>query len=194
MEKEAIKFGVDTVFHMIRHFEKINPNDLSNMLNTGYTQVQIDNELKIYGSNFHPSFAATITDIIQKVHTEAYVKTLSSNGNYQLYFPNTSQDISFTIGTLAVVPLDYLTQSQKQNIYLRENRGYPLKHVNVANLPTTSEWTMILKPQASDSFYFLTAFPGKPALPIPHHEMSLTEKNACINFWNEHIFLVNKQN
>jgi hypothetical protein len=193
MEKEAIKFGVDTVFHMIRHFEKINPNDLSNMLNTGYTQVQIDNELKIYGSKFHPSFAATITDIIQKVHTEAYVKTSSSNGNYQLYFPNTSQDISFTIGTLAVVPLDYLTQSQKQNIYLRENRGYPLKHVNVPNLPTTSEWTMILKPQASDSFYFLTAFPGKPALPIPHHEMSLTEKNTCKDFWNEHVFLVNTQ-
>jgi hypothetical protein len=194
MEKEAIKFGLETVFHMIRHFEKINPKDLSNMLNTGYTQVQIDNELKIYGSKFHPSFAATITDIIQKVNTEAYVKTLSSNGNYQLYFPNTSQDISFTIGTLAVVPLDYLTQSQKQNIYLRENRGYPLKHVNVANLPTTAAGTMILKPQASDSFYFLTAFPGKPALPIPHHEMNLTEKNACIAFWNEHIFLVNKQN
>jgi hypothetical protein len=178
---------------MIRHFEKINPNDLSNMLNTGYTQVQIDNELKIYGSKFHSSFAATITDIIQKVHTEAYVKTLSSNGNHQLYFPNTSQDISFIIGTLAVVPLDYLTQSQKQNIYLQENRGYPLKHVNVSNLPTTSEWTMILKPQASDSFYFLTAFPGKPALPIPHHEMSLTEKNTCIDFWNEHVFLVNTQ-
>lgn len=193
MEKEAIKFGLETVFHMIRHFENINSKDLSNMLNAGYTQVQIDNELKIYGSKFDPSFALTITDIIQKVNTEAYIKTLSSKGNYQLYFPNTSQDKSFTIGTLAVVPLDYLTQSQKQKIYLRENRGYPLKHVDVANLPTTSEWTMILKPQASDSFYFLTAFPGKPALPIPHHEMSLTEKNACINFWNEHVFLVNKK-
>ena len=69
---------------------------------------------------------------------------------------------------------------KKQNIYLRENRGYPLKHVDVYNLPTTSEWTMILKPQANESFYFLTAFPGKPALPIPHHEMGLTQKNACI--------------
>ena len=100
MEKEAIKFGLETVFHMIRHFENINSKDLSNMLNAGYTQVQIDNELKIYGSKFDPSFALTITDIIQKVNTEAYIKTLSSNGNYQLYFPNTSQDKSFTIGTL----------------------------------------------------------------------------------------------
>jgi hypothetical protein len=194
MEKEAIKYGVDTVFHMIRHFENINSNDLSNMLNAGYTQVQIDNELKIYGSKFHPSFATTLADIIQKVQTNVYIKTLSSNGNYQLYFPNTSNDIPINIGTLAVLPLDYLTQSQKQNIYIRENRGYPLKHIDVANLPTTSEWTMILKPQINDSFYFLTAFPGKPALPIPHHEMNLTEKNACIAFWNEHIFLVNKQN
>jgi len=193
MEKEAIKYGVDTVFHMIRHFENINSNDLSNMLNAGYTQVQIDNELKIYGSKFHPSFATTLADIIQKVQTNVYIKTLSSNGNYQLYFPNTSNDIPINIGTLAVVPLDYLTQSQKQNIYIRENRGYPLKHVDVANLPTTSEWTMILKPQTNDSFYFLTAFPGKPALPIPHHEMSLTEKNTCIDFWNEHVFLVNTQ-
>lgn len=193
MEKEAIKFGVDTIFHMIRHFEKINSKDLSNMLNAGYTQVQIDNELKIVGSKFHASFATTITDIIQKVHTDVYVKTLSSNGNYQLYFPSTAQDIAYIIGTLAVVPLDYLTEAQKQNMYLRENRGYPLKHVDVANLPTSSEWTMILKPKANDSFYFLTAFPGKPALPIPHHDMSLTEKNACINFWNEHVFLVNKE-
>jgi hypothetical protein len=190
MEKEAIKYGVDTVFHMIRHFENINSNDLSNMLNAGYTQVQIDNELKIYGSKFHPSFATTLADIIQKVQTNVYIKTLSSNGNYQLYFPNTSNDIPINIGTLAVLPLDYLTQSQKQNIYIRENRGYPLKHIDVANLPTTSEWTMILKPQINDSFYFLTAFPGKPALPIPHHEMSLTEKNTCIDFWNEHVFLV----
>jgi hypothetical protein len=193
MEKEAIKYGVDTVFHMIRHFENIHSNDLSNMLNAGYTQVQIDNELKIYGSKFHPSFATTLADIIQKVQTNVYIKTLSSNGNYQLYFPNTSNDIPINIGTLAVVPLDYLTQSQKQNIYIRENRGYPLKHVDVAYLPTTSEWTMILKPQTNDSFYFLTAFPGKPALPIPHHEMSLTEKNTCIDFWNEHVFLVNTQ-
>jgi len=193
MEKETIKFGVESILHMIRHFEKITSNDLSNMLYAGYTQVQIDNELKIFGSKFHLSFAATITDIIQKTNTDVYIKTLSSNGNYQLYFPSTSQDPSYTIGTLAVVPLDYLTQSQKQNIYLRENRGYPLKHVDVYNLPTTSEWTMILKPQANESFYFLTAFPGKPAFPIPHHEMSLTQKNTCIAFWNEHVFLVNKK-
>jgi len=122
MEKETIKFGVESILHMIRHFEKITSNDLSNMLYAGYTQVQIDNELKIFGSKFHPSFAVTITDIIQKTNTDVYIKTLSSNGNYQLYFPSTSQDPSYTIGTLAVVPLDYLTQSQKQIIYYKLSR------------------------------------------------------------------------
>ena len=48
MEKETIKFGVESILHMIRHFEKITSNDLSNMLYAGYTQVQIDNELKIF--------------------------------------------------------------------------------------------------------------------------------------------------
>jgi hypothetical protein len=192
MEKEAIKFGIETTFHMIRHFEEITSTDSSKLLNEGYTQVQIDNELKMYSSKFNKYFALTINDLIQKATTDVYEITVGANGNYQLYFPNTTQDSFYSVGSLAVVHIDHLTQSQKQKIHLRENRGYPLKHVNVAVLPTTNVWTMILKPYAKGCAYFITAFPGKPALPIPHHEMSLTQKNACVAFWDEHIFLVDE--
>ena len=47
MEKENIKFGVESIFHMIRHFEKIHTDDLVKLITSGYNQQQIDEELNI---------------------------------------------------------------------------------------------------------------------------------------------------
>ena len=57
MEKENIKFGIESIFHMIRHFEKIHAEDIIKLTSAGYNQKQIDEELRVYGSRFYDLFA-----------------------------------------------------------------------------------------------------------------------------------------
>ena len=44
MEKENIKFGIESIFHMIRHFEQANQNDIAKLKSVGYTDLQIEEE------------------------------------------------------------------------------------------------------------------------------------------------------
>lgn len=187
MEREKVKFGIASVFHMLRHFQTIESEDVVKLKNAEYTHVQIENELKLYGSKFDPSFANNITTLINKIEVDKFEHSISINGNVQLLFTNF---LNKTIGTLSVLPLSELNPSQRKEIFFQENRGYDLQHLKVDKLPRTNQWTMILKPQSNNEFYFVTAFPGKPALPIPNDEMSKAVKNACIDFWKEHVFLV----
>ena len=161
MEKENIKFGVESIFHMIRHFEKIHTDDLVKLITSGYNQQQIDEELNIY---------------------------------YQYFFPSINIKDNNDVGAVSVLPIELLSLEQKENIYIQENRGYKLKHIKVDQLPKTKEWTMILKPQTNNISYFITAFPGLPAMPIPRNDMNKNQKEECIDFWNKHVFLVISNN
>jgi hypothetical protein len=187
MEREKIKFGIASTFHMLRHFQTIDSEDVVKLRNAAYTHVQIEDELKVYGSKFDPSFAIKISTLLDKIEIDKFEHSISINGNTQLLF---RESYNNTIGTLSVLPVSELNPNQRKKIFFQENRGYNLQHIKVDTLPRTNQWTMILKPQSNNEFYFVTAFPGKPALPIPSDEMSSIVKNACIDFWKEHVFLV----
>ena len=194
MEKENIKFGIESIFHMIRHFEKIHTEDIIKLSTAGYNQKQIDEELRVYGSRFYDLFANGIPALIKKASMSIYEQTTTINGNFQYYFPNTNINDNKKIGTVSVLPIEALSSEQKEKIYIQENRGYNLKHVKVDKLPETNEWTMILKPQSNKFLYFITAFPGLPALPIPRNDMNINQKEDCIQFWDKHVFLVISNN
>jgi hypothetical protein len=194
MEKDQIKFGVESIFHMIRHFEKIHTDDLVKLITSGYNQQQIDEEFNIYGSKFHELFADGIPALIKKVSISEYTKTTTANGNYQYFFPSINIKDNNDVGAVSVLPIELLSLEQKENIYIQENRGYKLKHIKVDQLPKTKEWTMILNPQTNNISYFITAFPGLPAMPIPRNDMNKNQKEDCIDFWNKHVFLVISNN
>lgn len=187
MEKEKIKFGIESIFHMIRHFERANHYDIAKLKSAGYTDLQIEEENKRHGSKFFFSYATSINDLLDKIKSEKFEFFIGENGNVQLLFT-----IDNTIGTESVVDFNLLSEEEKSNLYLIENRGYNLNHLNVTDLPCTNKWTMILKPNKNNTYQFITSFPGVFALPIPIPKMNRTLKLKCINYWNTHLFLVKK--
>ena len=187
MEKEKIKFGIESIFHMIRHFERANHMDIAKLKSARYLDLQIEEENKRHGSKFFFSYATSINDLLDKIKSEKFEVFIGDNDNVQLLFTTDN-----TIGTESVVDFNLLSEEDKSNIYLIENRGYNLNHLNVTELPYTKKWIMILKPKKNDTYLFITAFPGEFALPIPIPEMNKNLKQKCINFWNNHLFLVKK--
>jgi hypothetical protein len=187
MEKEKIKFGIESIFHMIRHFERTNNYDIAKLKSAGYLDLQIEEEKKRHGSKFFISYATSIDDLLNKIKSEKFEVFIGDNDNVNLLFTTDNP-----IGTESVVDFNLLSEEEKSNLYLIENRGYILNHLNVTVLPYTNKWTMILKPKKNNTYQFITSFPGVFALPIPIPEMNKTFKQKCINFWNTHLFLVKR--
>jgi hypothetical protein len=187
MEKEKIKFGLDSIFHMIRHFDKGNHHDFAKLKSAGYSDLQIEEENKRHGSKFLFSYATSIVDLLDKIRSEKFEVYKGENDNIQLLFTTNN-----TIGTQSVVDFNFLSEEQKSSLYLIENRGYNLNHLIVTELPYTTKWTMILKPKKNNTYRFITAFPGEFALPIPIPSMNKNLKQKCINFWKNHLFLVKR--
>ena len=61
---------------------------------------------------------------------------LGDNDNVNLLFTTDNP-----IGTESVVDFNLLSEEEKSNLYLIENRGYILNHLNVTDLPYTNKWT-----------------------------------------------------
>jgi hypothetical protein len=187
MEKEKIKFSIESIFHMIRHFERANQQDISKLKLAGYSDLQIDKENKRHGSKFSTHYATSIEDLLDKIRFEKFKLFKGENDNIQLLFSTDNK-----IGTNCVVDFNFLSKDQKSKLYLIENRGYFLNHLDVADIPNTNKWTMILKPKKNNTYQFITAFPGELALPIPIPEMNDTLKQKCIIYWNSHLFLIKR--
>ena len=175
MEKEKIKFGIESIFHMIRHFERANHQDISILKSAGFSDVQIEGENKRHGSKFFHSYATSINDLLDKIISEKFEIFKGDNDNLQLIFTTDN-----TIGTESVVDLNYLSEQQKNKLYLAKNRGYFVNHLEVIEMPNTNKWTMILKPKKNNTYHFITAFPGEVALPIPTPAMNNALKQKCI--------------
>ena len=187
MEKEKIKFSIESIFHMIRHFERANHQDISKLKLAGYSDLQIEEENKRHGSKFSTHYAKSIEDLLDKIRHEKFKLFKGENDNIQLLFSTDNK-----IGTDCVVDFNFLSEDQKSKLYLIENRGYFLNHLDVTDIPNTNKWTMILKPKKNNTYQFITAFPGELALPIPIPEMNNTLKQKCIIYWNSHLFLVKR--
>jgi hypothetical protein len=81
---------------------------------------------------------------------------------------------------------------RKSTIFIKNNRGIPLKHLQVDQLPVTNTFVIILKPEV-DRFQFITAFPGEAAMPLPFDSLDPKFKEMCQKYWNGHVFLeINK--
>jgi hypothetical protein len=185
MEKEKIKFGIDSIFHMIRHFEHANQNDIAKLKSAGYSDLLIEEENLRPGSKFFFSYATSIDNLLDKLKFDKFQIIKSDNKKIQLLFTEENP-----IGTNVVVKFDFLSEQQKRKVYLNENRGYDIKHLEVTDIPITNNWTMVLMPQKNNTYHFITAFPGEISMPIPLSGMSKELKDKCINYWDNHIFLI----
>jgi hypothetical protein len=173
---------------MLRHFESVDDVLLQLLINNGYTQNQIQQELALPGSKFFSHFAKDIKELLEKVLLYPYSKSTGINGNHIIEILIPQNEYPNGIGTKGVVSINDISSEQKPQIFYEKNRNFPLAHLLVHTLPVTNYCTLILKP-IPEGYAFISAFSGESAMPIPDYKMSKSQFDACKTFWDSHIFL-----
>ena len=188
LQIDKISYIPQSQFHMLRHFESVDDATLQLLLNNGYNQNQIQQELSLPGSKFFSHFANDINELLEKILQHPYQKSTGLNGNHIIESSMPFDEYPNGIGTKAVVSIDDISSAQKAQIFKEKNRNYKLAHLLVDTLPITNQCTLILKP-IPEGYAFITAFSGGSAMPIPDYKMSKSQFNACKAFWDGHVFL-----
>lgn len=189
MEIEKIVFSSETEFHMLRHFEKLNKEQLAYFIAKGYDIKSIQQQLDLPGSKFLPTFAESVPTILRKIKKWEYTIMESSKDRIVVEIKAPQTEIPEGVGALAVIPIDSLSESEFKAIYKKNNRGAKLLHLVVDQLPATHVITLILKP--NDGYLkLITVFPGEAGMPIPNKKMDIELFNHSKKYWAEHVFLV----
>jgi len=173
---------------MLRHFESLDDAIFQLLLNNGYTQNQIQQELALPGSKFFSHFANDIKELLEKVLQYPYTKSTGINGNHIIEISIPQDECPKGIGTKGVVSIDEISSEQKTQIFYEKNRNFPLAHLLVDTLPVTNQCTLILKP-VPKGYAFISAFSGESAMPIPDYKMSKAQLEVCKAYWDGHVFL-----
>ena len=188
MEIDSISYDLNSQFHMLRHFEKPDDVLINTMLQNGYSLEGIKSEFKQPGSKFNSNFAVNIESLLLKLKDNGFQKTKGLNGNIILVSHFSAIEFPNGIGTMAVIPIDTLSKSEKSSIVFKENRKLRLAHLQVDQFPVTNSFCLILK-SVKDVYRFITAFPGEPAMPLPDERMETHLYKQAKVFWDEHVFL-----
>lgn len=192
MEINEIKYGIDSQFHMLRHFIGITAELRNELLASGRTEDVIEKELDQVGSRFYSDFADDINGLLKRLIDGGYEEEKGVNGNIVLKGKADMGLFPKGVGTLSVVSLNDIPKTKRKEIYHSKNRGVDLMHFKVEDLPSTNNFTIILKPTQTTPV-FITAFPGLPAMPLPERNMQKLVYDQCVKYWNSHVFLVKSE-
>ena len=183
-----ISYNDGTLFHLLRHFSIVNQNAIQCLIDRGYSEALIDENLQIPGSKFHNFFATDIKSLMLQCDTIKEITSLRQDGYLHVSYEFESLKFPKGIGTLGVISLEALKSLTSSQPVLKKNRGHLLLHAIVSKLPTTNMLTLVLKEQQSSNF-LITAFPGPAALPLPSTKYSAEFNETCKLFWEQQVFL-----
>ena len=176
---------------MLRHFESLAPLLEHELLRAGYTSSLISKELNVPGSRFYQSFAVDIPTLLKQVFKGGYAESVGDNGNTVFHGQACQLEFLEGIGTKGVVPIEEIPLEKRSHIFTQNNRGIKLLHYHLDKLPSTWDFTLVLR-RTTNGFVFITSFPGLPAMPLPSYRLAQKEYDKCKEYWDKHVFLVEK--
>ena len=183
-----ISYNDRTLFHLLRHFSLVNANAIQCLIDRGYNQALIDENLQIPGSKFYDYFATDIKSLLLQCATVKETASFRQNGYLHLCYEFNAMKFPEGIGTLGIISLEALKSLTSNQPVLKKNRGHLLLHAAVSKLPITNLLTLVLKEQQTSNF-LITAFPGTAALPLPSTKFSTEFNETCKLFWEQQVFL-----
>lgn len=187
-----IKYTLVNQMHMLRHFEGLSDALDASLLRAGYSAKGIQKELNEPGSRFFARFAQDIPSLLESIFKHPCKELPGDNGNLLLHGAADPIEFPNGIGTRAVLPVMAIPPTDRDRISIRRNRGIDLLHLEVDEIPSTAEFTLVLRP-TNHGHVFITAFPGPPSMPLPHHRLKKPIYEQCKAYWQNHVFLYRAQ-
>lgn len=188
MDFNQLSYNDHTLFHMLRHFEYVNEQARICLNDRGYSMESIDENLAMPGSKFHSSFATDIKSLVAQLKIGKQIQIQERKKYQEIVLSFEKFNLADGIGSVGICFRNELDTLYAKQPVLKFNRGVQLWHSLVSKLPNTYEMTVVLKKQ-KNSYFLITAFPGLPALPIPHKKMNLVELELSKEFWEDKVFL-----
>lgn len=188
MDFKQLSFNDHTLFHMVRHFESLSENGIKCLLNRGYTASDIELNHTMAGSKFYSLFANDIKTLVEQCSFGTIIQCQPRKKYQEIVLRFDENLFPNGIGTVGVCNKNDLSKLKASEPILKLNRGVSVLHATVSNLPKCSELTVVVKKQSS-SYFLITAFPGLPALPLPHIKMNSQELELSKQYWSEQVFL-----
>lgn len=188
----SIKYTLVNQLHMLRHFEGLSDALVASLLRAGYSEKNIKKELTEPGSRFFARFAQDIPALLESIFKNPCKEIPGDNGNLLLHGVADHSEFPNGIGTRAVLPVAAIPPTDRDRISIRRNRGIDLLHLDVDEIPSTMEFTLVLRP-TNHGHVFITAFPGPPSMPLPHHRLKNPIYAQCMAYWQNHVFLYKLQ-
>lgn len=178
---EEIRCAVDTMYHCLTHFERVDDQARNAMLATGYTDMQIRDQIDKPGSKFHAAFAQSPMQVVEKLKMQCpdVFKKLPEpdpDGRIRLSFV-----LDETIGTDGVVAIGSLTREELDTMHVEERNGCVIRKVRISRVVKTNECQMVLAKE-EDGWSVITMYPGVKAPPLP-------KNGESDPFWDNHCFV-----
>lgn len=176
----------DRIIHLLRHFENIDSACQLQLIEMGYSQEEIDVNLKSSGSLFLSSFCMSPCKL-PSVLTKANPKILEirEDGFYVIKIAS----IDF-LGTNGLIPISKLSQHDQERISLQDRNGIKVKTITHIKAPKTKVGYIIAKNHSNEKdFEIVTCFPGDLSPAFPDFIKNPKEKAISQKFWAEHVLI-----
>lgn len=169
-------------FHILRHFNKISFKWRERLNSFGFSDAQIDEQLKIFGSKFDSEFCDDI-ELLKNLYFDNFsIDSSKEKTKITLTYTHDSENIGFdTLHNIENIEDPSLVKKEKRDIY-------QVNTINLNPVPT-NQINFIL----TNKHELITCFPGKLAPPFPDLKRQSEEnyKESTL-FWNNHALCVVK--
>ncbi len=176
-----INIPEETSFHTLSHFESIDEIEKDRLIKSGFTSIQIEEQLSRPGSKFFKSFATSAQTAIDRLKTlcpETFTQSVpEQDGRIRMSFR-----LGENIGRIGIIEDSSLSISERNTIREEERNGVIIKTVRTDRIAYTNECQLVL--WTNNGHYGLCSiFPGPLAPPLP------TPGTEPDPYWLTHYFI-----
>ena len=192
----SLQYSLIDQFHILRHFIQIDDDyRMELILKTDYTDEDINGQLALSGSKFHPGFVNNPMHLWEKIQSHEkflypdILKWKKKRFSVILFFDQ--EDYPEGVGEDLLIRLDDLLPAEKAFLQKQDRDGILVNHVQINR--SNPSWQLNIVLGKEDEIFFRTIFPGIYAPPFPDPEVQqATELMDSKRFWDQHALIDKK--
>jgi len=183
-QSKGLVLTVTSAFYILKHFESIDEESRGIFLNHGFSEIKMDESMRIIGSKFCPDFCSSPFELINVIGNKKYGKVFNqSNGNivYSYAF-----DELLKVGTDNILELDELQPNELATLKKFERNDMQIQSIERKSFVFSNELNIVV---SIDGKAIINAFPGRYAPPFSSSLSDEKSKLESTLFWDRHAFI-----
>ncbi|NOX86021.1 MAG: hypothetical protein GXO86_08675 [Chlorobi bacterium] len=193
MIPDPMQISFTAQLHILRHFSEIDEEYRKELkASAGFSDEDMDKQLTIAGSKFHPEFAKNPLHLLEMVRCHekfSYPDIREWKANrYVIKMHFSRKNYPHGVGRDALIRLDDLLAEEKALVKKQERDGMLVNQVKINRINPTWQVNVVLwkEPELS----VRTIFPGIYAPPLPDPgKQTETGLMTSRHFWEQHAFI-----